>query len=111
MAYDNTNSGFIGKNQNKTEDKHPDLKGSINIEGVEYWLSAWKNSKGYGMKFTRKEEQQSQRPAPRQEYRAPSQDSAKARQLAPRSNSGGFEDMDSDIPFANPLRGARHLVM
>jgi hypothetical protein len=96
MAYDNTNSGFIGKNQNKTEEKHPDLKGSINIEGVEYWLSAWKNSKGYGMKFTKKDDKPQQ--APQQGYRKPSQDGAKARQLPPQRNSGGFEDMD-DCPF------------
>jgi single-strand DNA-binding protein len=25
------------------------------------------------------------------------------KRAAPRSNSGGFEDMDSDIPFSNPL--------
>ena len=102
MAYDNTNSGFIGKNQNKTDEKHPDLKGSINIEGVEYWLSAWKNSKGYGMKFTRKEDQ-SPRPAPRQEHRVPSQDGAKARQLAPKREEFLPRDTDfandSDIPF------------
>jgi single-strand DNA-binding protein len=53
---------------------------------------------------------QGQRQAPPQRQQtAPRQDPQ--RQHAPRGNSGGFEDMDSDIPFANPLRGARHLVM
>lgn len=93
--YDNTNSGFIGKNDKKTEDKHPDLKGSINIEGVEYWLSAWKNSKGYGMKFTKKDGQEA--PAPRQEYRKPSQDAFKARQLPPQRYAEPEDN--SDIPF------------
>lgn len=42
--------------------------------------------------------------APQQGYRKPSQDGAKARQLAPQQrNSGGFEDMDSDIPFNDPM--------
>ena len=42
MAYDNTNRGAIWKNRDKTEDKHPDFKGSLNVNGVEYWVSAWK---------------------------------------------------------------------
>ena len=37
--FDNTNRGSIFKNDKKTEEKHPDMSGSINIEGVEYWIS------------------------------------------------------------------------
>ena len=37
---------------------------------------------------------------------APQAARAPAPQSAPRQASGGFEDMDSDIPFVNPLRGA-----
>lgn len=49
--YDNTNRGSLFKNDKKTEQKHPDLSGSINIEGTEYWISGWsKVSKG-GQKF------------------------------------------------------------
>ena len=40
--FDNTNRGSLFKNDKKTEEKHPDLSGSINIEGVEYWISSWK---------------------------------------------------------------------
>lgn len=39
MSYDN--SGILFKNDRKTESKHPDYNGSINVGGVEYWLSAW----------------------------------------------------------------------
>lgn len=42
MQYDNTNSGVLFKNDRKETDKHPDYKGSINIDGTEYWLSGWK---------------------------------------------------------------------
>jgi hypothetical protein len=56
MAYDNTNSGFIGANKKKESDKHPDITGSANIEGVEYWVSGWKNAKGYGLRFKAKED-------------------------------------------------------
>jgi DNA-binding cell septation regulator SpoVG len=42
----------------------------------------------------------------------PSHDAVRARQLPPqRGNSGGFEDMDSDIPFANAMRGVRFMVL
>jgi uncharacterized protein (DUF736 family) len=43
MAYDNTNSGAIFKNDRKESDKHPDYKGSLNVEGREYWVSSWIN--------------------------------------------------------------------
>lgn len=39
--YDNTNTGMTYQNDNKKSDKHPDMKGSINIEGKEYWLAGW----------------------------------------------------------------------
>jgi hypothetical protein len=41
MSYDNKNRGMISKNTTATQANHPDYKGSINIEGREYWLSAW----------------------------------------------------------------------
>ena len=39
--YDNTNRGVLFKNDRKEKDSHPDYKGSINIGGEEFWLSAW----------------------------------------------------------------------
>lgn len=51
QQFDPTNRGSIFKNDKKTEDKHPDMNGSINIEGKDYWISSWsKVSKG-GQKF------------------------------------------------------------
>lgn len=41
MSYDNTNSGMLARNDRKEKDTHPDFKGSINVDGREYWLSAW----------------------------------------------------------------------
>ena len=49
--FDNRNRGSSFKNDKKTEDKHPDLSGSINIEGVEYWLSSWKKVSKAGTPF------------------------------------------------------------
>jgi len=52
MPYDNTNKGILGRNKRKEKDTHPDHSGSINIEGVEYWLSAWiKTNNSTGEKF------------------------------------------------------------
>ena len=50
-TYDNTNRGSLFKNDKKTEEKHPDLSGSINIEGTEYWISGWSKMSKSGQKF------------------------------------------------------------
>jgi hypothetical protein len=41
-GWDNTNRGSLFSNDRKEKDSHPDYKGSINIDGVEYWISGWK---------------------------------------------------------------------
>lgn len=48
MTYDNTDRGVLFKNDRKTSDNHPDYRGSINVGGVEYWLSAWIKEGGKG---------------------------------------------------------------
>jgi len=35
------NSGVLFKNENKDNEKKPDYKGSIMVDGTEYWLSSW----------------------------------------------------------------------
>jgi hypothetical protein len=44
--FDETNRGAIWKNDKKETEKHPDWKGSINVEGVDYWLSGWSRKQG-----------------------------------------------------------------
>jgi len=46
MEYDNTNRGSIWKNDRKEKDTQPDFTGSINVDGKEYWLNAWKKKEG-----------------------------------------------------------------
>jgi len=41
MDYDNTNSGVLFKNDKQGNEKRPDYKGSIDVNGTEYWLSSW----------------------------------------------------------------------
>ena len=66
--YDNTNRGVLFKNDRKEQDNHPDYKGSINIDGQEFWLSAWikESQKGKFMSLSvkPKDQQPQQRRAP-----------------------------------------------
>jgi hypothetical protein len=49
--FDNTNRGSLFKNDKKLEEKHPDMNGTINIEGTEYWISGWKKVSKAGSGF------------------------------------------------------------
>lgn len=52
MTYDNTNRGVLRKNDRKEKDTHPEYKGNINVDGQEYWLSAWvKEHENMGGKY------------------------------------------------------------
>jgi hypothetical protein len=49
--YDNTNRGQIWGNEKKREGKQdPDFTGSLNVDGREYWISAWKRKEGASAK-------------------------------------------------------------
>lgn len=52
MAYDNTNRGILSRNDRRENDRQPEFKGSINIEGVEYWLSGWVKESARGKFFS-----------------------------------------------------------
>lgn len=83
MSYDNTNTGILARNTRKESEKHPDFTGSINVNGAEFWLSAWvkerKDGSGkfFSLSVRPKEEQKASKPAP----------------------AGGVEGMDDDLPF------------
>jgi len=51
MEYDNSNRGSLFKNDRKDDVKFPDYKGSLNVDGVEFWLSAWIKVSKDGQKF------------------------------------------------------------
>ena len=90
--YDNTNRGVLFKNDRKEKDTHPNMKGSINVEGVEYWVSAWtkegQNGKFISLSLTPKEATQTAAQAVQQV--APPQ----RQQAAPV-----VQDLDDSIPF------------
>lgn len=80
--FDNTNSGALFKNKAKTKDAQPDYKGDINIDGVEYWLSAWIKTSKAGETYM------SLSPQPKKA----------AASKAPAISGDAFDD-DSGIPF------------
>lgn len=91
MSYDNTNRGQIWPNDRKEKDTHPDFKGSVNVDGKEYWVSAWKrkpdaNPKAPSLSFSVQ----------------PKEDSGNVPQQAPQAGGGDFDD----IPFAPRDKGA-----
>ena len=48
--HDNSNRGAIWRNEKKEKDTHPDFTGSLDVDGVQYWVSAWKRKDGAGPK-------------------------------------------------------------
>lgn len=84
QQYDNNLSGVLFKNDKGDNEKRPDYKGSAEIEGVHYWVSAWirdgAKGKFMSMKYEKKEQQPTgSKPAPQQGVPAP--------------------DFDDDLPF------------
>lgn len=83
MSHDDTNKGAIWRNDKKETERQPDFKGQANIDGVEYWVSAWKRGPNDNPKS----------PALRFAFTAKEQ-----KPSAPQPQSGGV-DFEDDIPF------------
>lgn len=41
MAYDNTNTGIIKRNDKGDNPQRPDYKGSLDVDGKQYWVAGW----------------------------------------------------------------------
>ena len=67
--YDNNLRGALFKNNKRTEERQPEYTGNCEIDGKEYWVSAWvresKNgNKFFSMSYTPKEQQNVVQSAP-----------------------------------------------
>ena len=76
MEYDRTNRGSIWKNDKKQTDNHPDFTGSLDVNGVEYWVSAWKrkpdaNPKAPALSFSIKPKEAQPEPKPEPDFDDP----------------------------------------
>ena len=79
MDYDNTNTGVLFKNKSDNE-KAPNYKGKINVNGQELEIAAWVRQSKAGKKFLSLKVQE-----PRQKQEPKKEQS--------------FEDMPDDLPF------------
>jgi hypothetical protein len=92
LAYDNTNRWTLNKNDRKEKDTHPDYKGAINVDGVDYWLDGWVKDGANG------------------KFISGSLKLKEARQQ-PAGGSGFDVDLDdSDVPFATLNPALEHRV-
>lgn len=103
MAYDNTNRGVIFVNDRKEREGQPDRSGSINVEGVEYFLDGWIKTSESGRQFmslsVKRKEKQPQA-APRQDQPRQAPRTHGDRPGGPKNRpSTGFDDMGEDCPF------------
>lgn len=88
MAYDNTNRWTLNKNDRKEKDTHPDYKGSLNVDGVDYWIDGW-IKEGANGKFI-------------SGSLKPKQDRTGVGQAIGAQPASAFEsqaDLDDDVPF------------
>lgn len=95
MAYDNTNSGALFRNERKESDNHPDYTGSMNINGEDFWLSAWVNEAKQGTNIGKKFFSIKARPKNEAANQSPSQSANQASQKLQEP----APTYDDDIPF------------
>jgi hypothetical protein len=70
MNFSNTNRGQVWPNERKEKDTHPDFKGSLNVKGEEFVISAWKqkggtNPKAPSLSFSVKPKDETKRQQPK----------------------------------------------
>jgi hypothetical protein len=86
--YDKTNRGQIWPNDKKTTEAHPDFRGDINVDGVMYWISAWRRKADASPK------------APSLTFSIQKKEVPDAvKQAAAPSRPAAADDFDDDIPF------------
>jgi len=119
--YSNENSGLLAKNDKQGNESRPDYRGSINVDGREYWLSAWikqgrDGTKLAGQKYMSlsvkpKDEQAAYAPAPapaaapaprmtqdQRDAMAIRERAQQERQAAAKPKTN-FDDIDDDVPW------------
>ena len=84
--YDNTNRGVLFKKDKKETEKHPDYTGTLNVNGVDHWFSAWIKTSKKGNKFMSLSLGKEKEAKPDAQHATP----------APSNN---MDDFDDDIPF------------
>lgn len=68
------NRGSMWENDHKTTEKHPDFRGSLNVDGTVYWISGWtdmKNGKRYMSLSVQPQEERTDDARPTQQAKRP----------------------------------------
>jgi hypothetical protein len=53
MIYDDTNSGVLFKSNTKSEPKHCDYSGHLNVNGIDHWINGWLRESQNGLEYLR----------------------------------------------------------
>jgi len=95
--FDNNMRGVLFTNNEKRRGKEdPDMRGSVEIEGVQYWISGWwKESDKVDGEFLSLSVQEKQDESPQQKNRG----RVERRQEAPRRGRSQEPEPDDEIPF------------
>ena len=90
--YDNNLRGVLFKNDRKEKDTHPDYKGQAEVNGEEFWLSAWikEGAKGKFMSLSF---------SPKEEAKPSGKRNGDRPGGAHNRPATSFDDMDDQIPF------------
>lgn len=112
--FDNNLTGVLFDNERKEGDAHPDMKGSTEVDGIEYWVSAWWNKHAHRgdylkLKLTPKEsddrspqQRNNQRVDEHQSQRGPQHGGNRGGNYGGNQSRGrqqNNDNMDDDIPF------------
>jgi hypothetical protein len=97
QEYDNEGRGVLFANKERTKDSQPQAKGSCQLDGVEYWVSAWTQTSKAGVKYQSLSFQR------KDEVQARGMEQAKAASIGQRQSGADYNeqirDFDDDIPF------------
>lgn len=124
QEYDNNMQGVLFDNERHNKDGDPNMRGQCEIEGVEYWISAWWNNSskmGDYLKFRLepKDERSNQRNDQRPQGNRPGNSRGPGARVNPGrrgpnsdqrddrggrhpnapGNDNGFDNPDDDIPY------------
>ena len=101
-TYDNNNRGVLFDNDRKKTPTHPDMQGSLNINGVDHWFDGWWKTGAKGeflsLSIGKPKDAAAAPPAEAAPVRRGNRPSA-APAKQPAKAASGFDDMDDDIPF------------
>jgi hypothetical protein len=82
--YDNTNSFVLFVNDKGDNDKRPDRTGTLNVDGIEYFMDGWIKQGAKGPFLSGK---------------IKPKDAAKVARTAPTTLTQPGKDFDDDVPF------------